>query len=124
MPRPKQPTVKAANVASAKPNAPGKVAKPALAAAADVDAIALLEADHRKVEQLFEQFAAAKGDAPKRDLAIGVALKSRGHDAVDRIKHALGERSTVWCDDGAPGPNRLMAHTGSYAEWYARVTPE
>lgn len=61
--------------------------------------------------------------------AVGVA-KRRGdheaeaaaHDAVDRAKVALGERGSVWWDDGAPDLNRHLARTGPYADWYANLT--
>ena len=45
------------------------------------------------------------------------------HAAVDRAKHALGERGPVWWDDGAPDLNRHMARTTPYANWYAAVSP-
>lgn len=38
---------------------------------------------------------------------------------VDAAKHQLGERGTVWWDDGAPDYNRRMARTTPYAEWAA-----
>jgi hypothetical protein len=43
------------------------------------------------------------------------------HDAVDRAKHALGERGPVWWEDGAPDLNRHMARTTPYAEWFASL---
>ena len=43
-----------------------------------LDAVALLKADHRKVEELFRQFEAAKGDGKKKALvAFGVATLVR-----------------------------------------------
>jgi hypothetical protein len=58
--------------------------------------------------------------------AVGVAKRAHdrdaeaeAHDAVDRVKHALGERGPVWWDDGAPDLNRHMARTTPYADWYA-----
>lgn len=54
--------------------------------------------------------------------AVGNARRSGDHDAedaaheaVDRAKHALGERGPVWWEDGSPDYNRHMARTTSYA---------
>lgn len=44
--------------------------------------------------------------------------ESAAHEAVDRVKRALGERGLVWWDDGAPDLNRHMARTMTYADWY------
>lgn len=58
--------------------------------------------------------------------AVGVAKRrddpseeAEARAAVDRAKHALGERGPVWWDDGAPDLNRRMARTTDYAEWFA-----
>ena len=58
-------------------NKSSKTSKLNMPSTTDVDAIDLLEADHREVEDLFDQFEDATGDAQKRDLAnaICVALK-------------------------------------------------
>lgn len=48
--------------------------------------------------------------------------EAAAHAAVDRAKHALGERGPVWWDDGAPDLNRHMAHRTPYAAWYRSVT--
>ena len=58
--------------------------------------------------------------------AVGAA-KRAGDDgaeaaaraAVDRAKHALGERGPVWWEDGSPDYNRHMARTTPYADWLA-----
>ena len=42
------------------------------------------------------------------------------HAAVDRAKHALGERGPVWWQDGAPDLNRHMARNTPYADWFAK----
>jgi hypothetical protein len=47
------------------------------------DAIALLKADHRKVEGLFEQFEAAKGAAKKRVLAQQICTELTGHATIE-----------------------------------------
>jgi len=58
--------------------------------------------------------------------AIGVAKRradreteGAADDAVDAAKRALGERGSVWWDDGAPDFNRHMARTTLYADWLA-----
>ena len=47
------------------------------------DAIALLKADHRKVEALFDQFEAARGSAAKRKLAQQICLELKIHTAIE-----------------------------------------
>jgi hypothetical protein len=47
------------------------------------------------------------------------SAEATAHEAVDRAKHALGERGPVWWDDGAPDLSRHMARTTRYAEWFA-----
>lgn len=52
-------------------------------AAAPGDAIALLKADHRKVEQLFEDFEAAERNAEKGKLAAQICLELRVHAKIE-----------------------------------------
>lgn len=47
------------------------------------DAIALLKADHRKVEELFEQFEKARGDGRKEELARQICLELSVHTALE-----------------------------------------
>lgn len=47
------------------------------------DAIALLKEDHRKVEELFEQFEKAKGDGRKEALARQICLELSVHTALE-----------------------------------------
>jgi hypothetical protein len=47
------------------------------------DAIALLKADHRKVEQLFEQFESASGSAAKRKLAHQICTELKIHTSIE-----------------------------------------
>ena len=47
------------------------------------DAIALLKADHRTVEELFAKFEAAKGAAPKRKLAQQICVELKVHTAIE-----------------------------------------
>jgi hypothetical protein len=47
------------------------------------DAIALLKADHRKVEDLFAQFEAAKGDGKKQKLAMQICMELTVHTTIE-----------------------------------------
>jgi hypothetical protein len=47
------------------------------------DAIALLKADHRKVEALFKEFENAKGDGRKEKLARRICLELSVHTAIE-----------------------------------------
>ena len=48
-----------------------------------IDAIALLKADHRKVEGLFAQFEKVKESVRKRDLANQICLELRVHALIE-----------------------------------------
>jgi hypothetical protein len=52
-------------------------------AEAKQDAIALLKADHRKVEDLFEKFESAKGDGAKRRIALQICTELTAHTAIE-----------------------------------------
>jgi hemerythrin superfamily protein len=47
------------------------------------DAIALLKADHRKVEELFEQFEKASGDGRKEKIAKQICLELTVHTQIE-----------------------------------------
>ncbi len=47
------------------------------------DAIALLKADHRKVEDLFEEFSNAKSDGKKRELAREICTELKVHTLLE-----------------------------------------
>ena len=47
------------------------------------DAIALLKADHRKVEELFEKFEGAKGTATKQKLAEQICTELKIHATIE-----------------------------------------
>jgi hemerythrin superfamily protein len=51
--------------------------------AANLDAIALLKADHRKVEDLFAQFEAAKGEGRKQALAEEICMELTIHTKIE-----------------------------------------
>ena len=48
-----------------------------------LDAIALLKADHRKVEALFEKFEAAKGASAKKALALEICTELSIHATIE-----------------------------------------
>ena len=47
------------------------------------DAIALLKADHRKVEDLFEQYESASGKERKRKLAMEICMELTAHAMIE-----------------------------------------
>jgi len=47
------------------------------------DAIALLKADHRKVEDLFEQFEKASGEGRKQKIALEICLELTVHAQIE-----------------------------------------
>jgi hypothetical protein len=47
------------------------------------DAIALLKADHRKVEELFEQFEGATGSSKKQKIALQICLELTVHAKIE-----------------------------------------
>jgi hemerythrin superfamily protein len=83
MPQPKQPVSRTTEATTPKANKSSKAAKPKTAAPDGADAIALLKADHREVEGLFERFDAASGDAEKRDLAIAICVALKVHARLE-----------------------------------------
>jgi len=54
-----------------------------MAEASKPDAIALLKADHREVEELFEKFEAAKGHAKKKALAEQICMDLTLHTKLE-----------------------------------------
>src|SRR6195952_4115074 len=48
-----------------------------------LDAVALLKADHRKVEDLFAKFEAAKGDGKKKALAEQICMELTIHTRIE-----------------------------------------
>ncbi len=50
---------------------------------ATADAIALLKSDHRKVEDLFKKYEAAKGDSRKKSLAEQICLELTLHTKLE-----------------------------------------
>jgi hemerythrin superfamily protein len=54
-----------------------------MAQAEKIDAVALLKADHRKVEELFEAFESAKGDGKKQKLAEQICMELTVHTKIE-----------------------------------------
>src|ERR1700756_4249854 len=54
-----------------------------MATAEKLDAVALLKADHRKVEDLFAKFEAAKGDGKKKSLAEQICKELTVHTKIE-----------------------------------------
>lgn len=49
----------------------------------EMDAVALLKADHRKVEELFEKFESAKGESAKQKLAQQICMELAIHTRIE-----------------------------------------
>jgi hypothetical protein len=49
----------------------------------EMDAIALLKADHRRVEEIFAQFESARSPAKKQALALQACLELKVHTAIE-----------------------------------------
>jgi hypothetical protein len=73
---------------------------------------------------LVDALMAARRGVRLARLAGDKAAEDQAHQAVDRMKQALGERGPVWWGDGAPDLNRHMARNTAYAAWYAALTGE
>jgi hemerythrin superfamily protein len=54
-----------------------------MATSEKLDAVALLKADHRKVEDLFASFEAAKGDGKKKALAEQICMELTVHAKIE-----------------------------------------
>ncbi len=71
----------------------------------------------RLVHELM-QARRAKGLAIKAGDAVA---REHARRAVDKAKHALGERGPAWWTDGAPDWNRHLVHHTPYAEWFLQL---
>jgi hemerythrin superfamily protein len=70
-------------MARAKRKGNGRAGSKRRATASRRDAIALLKADHRQVEQWFGQFEKARDDERKLDLATRICIALRVHTAIE-----------------------------------------
>jgi hypothetical protein len=123
---------------AAKPNKSSKASKIRLTAETEADAIAILEADHREVEQLFGEFKAAKGDASKRDLAVSICVALKVHARLEeelfypaaykvlddkslieeaQVEHASAKDLIAQIESGAPGEAFFEARVNVLAEY-------
>jgi len=122
----------------AKPNKSSKAGEPKLSAPASADAIALLEADHREVEQLFGEFEGATGDARKRQLANAICVALKVHARIEeelfypaayavlgdkglieeaQVEHATAKDLIAQIESGAPGEVYFDARVHVLAEY-------
>jgi len=75
-----------------------------------IDAIALLKADHRKVEELFEKFEKAKDSGRKRALVQQICLELEIHTRIEEeifYPACIGEVEADLLDEG------LVEHDGA-----------
>jgi hemerythrin superfamily protein len=121
-----------------KPNESSKPSKLKVAAPYDADAISLLQADHREVEDLFEQFENASGDANKRDIAVSICVALKVHARLEeelfypaayaalddkslieeaQVEHASAKDLIAQIEAGAPGEAFYDARVNVLAEY-------
>jgi hemerythrin superfamily protein len=126
MSRSKEPSLKRASTsdAKAKANKSSKAGKVKVNAPDNADAISLLKADHREVEDLFKRFEAATGDAQKRDVANAICVALKVHARLEeelfypaayaalkdkslldeaQVEHASAKDLIAQIEAGAPG---------------------
>jgi Hemerythrin HHE cation binding domain. len=124
--------------AEAKPNKSSVKGKPKLTADAGIDAIAILEADHREVEQLFADFEETTGDAGKRNVAIAICVALKVHARLEeelfypaaysvlddkslieeaQVEHASAKDLIAQIESGAPGEAFFEARVRVLSEY-------
>lgn len=135
---PKSQPSASATSSAAKPNKSSKESRLAPRAEAGADAVAILEADHREVERLFEQFEAAEGDSIKRDLAVSICAALKVHARLEeelfypaayevlgdkslideaQVEHASAKDLIAQIEAGAPGEAFYDARVKVLAEY-------
>jgi hypothetical protein len=65
----------------------------------DLDALQLLSADHRKVEELFEQFEKAKGASKKQEIVLQLCTELKVHAMIEEEIYYPAIRGKVEDDD-------------------------
>ena len=65
----------------------------------DLDALQLLSADHRKVEELFEQFENAKGASKKQEIVLQLCTELKVHAMIEEEIYYPAIRGKVEDDD-------------------------
>jgi hemerythrin superfamily protein len=109
------------------------------------DAIALLEADHRAVEQLFGDFDQEKGDAGQRDIANAICIALKIHARLEEelfypaaaqvldepsmimeamVEHATAKDLIAQIETGAPGQPIFEARVKVLSEYVAHHVAE
>lgn len=109
------------------------------------EAIALLKADHREVEDLFSRFESAAGDAEKRDLANAICVALKVHARLEeelfypaafgiledktlldeaQVEHASAKDLIAQIEAGAPGEAFFDARVQVLAEYVAHHVKE
>lgn len=140
-------TAAASAEADAKPNKSSKPATPKRAAIT-TDALELLKADHREVDELFAAFEQAAGDAEQRNIAIAIcvalkvharleeelfypavwpALKDKGLIEEALVEHASARDLIAQIEAGAPGEAFFTARVrvlGEYVQHHVEEEEE
>ena len=82
---------------------------------------ALGEAERAK---LVHQLMTARRQVGEALRAKDANVERSARDAVDAVKHQLGERGPVWWGDGAPDYNRHLARNTPYAQWFGALSDD
>ena len=119
------------------PNKTSKAAKPRRTAD-EVDALTLLEADHREVDDLFGAFEEASGDAEQRDIAVSICVALKVHARLEEelfypavwpaledksliaeamVEHASARDLIAQIESGAPGEAFFSARVRVLSEY-------
>lgn len=118
-----------------KSSAPSRLTRPSEAPS---NAVALLKADHREVEALFDQFEGTTNDAEKRDLANSICVALKVHARLEeelfypaafavledkslideaQVEHASAKDLIAQIEAGAPGEALYDARVRVLAEY-------
>jgi len=122
---------------NARPNETGKPTRTRHATEA-VDALTLLEADHREVDDLFDAFEEASGDAEQRDIARSICVALKVHARLEEelfypavwpalednsliaeatVEHASARDLIAQIESGAPGEAFFSARVRVLSEY-------
>ncbi len=74
-------------------------------------------------QQLVGELMSARRAKAAAIRAHDPSASEQARQAVDRAKHALGERGPVWWTDDAPDLNRHLVRNTPYATWYQALQP-
>jgi hypothetical protein len=73
--------------------------------------------DPERRAELVSELMRARRAVAQAKRADAAEAEREARAAVDRAKHALGERGPVWWRDGEPDHNRKLARNTPYAAW-------